>query len=177
MQNSSLQTPVYPVSQNLVVATRVNPSAKTDRKRTLRVRVWNSRQNGSELPPGSIEGILRAHYFGTTAALSLWSDARKLAEVASWRSILSGRYPAFFEGLSHLQSTDRVSWAVARPLSDAEPLVSAPEELSTYICGNTRLRIGLVGSAWRLIQLLQEERFRRVADFCSEGGVEGGTRF
>lgn len=70
-------TPYAPERQ-VVVATRVNPSAKRIETRPIVVRAWNSGGKSSGLPAPAACELVTSHYYGLCRALGLEGTARAL---------------------------------------------------------------------------------------------------
>jgi len=69
------------IQRHLVVATRVNPNARSRRARRLQVRAWNRKQHptGSRLPAEAGVDIAAAHLFGLFRSLRLRENAQAIA--------------------------------------------------------------------------------------------------
>ena len=87
----------------LVVATRVNPNAKTPATRALHVRAWNSAEKSQAIDGQAAVEIASAHLFGLFKNLGLWHNARAVA-FAPWRrnSIDLRRWPIPSDNLNEL---------------------------------------------------------------------------
>ena len=76
------------IQRHLVVATRVNPSAKRPVARRIQVRAWNSNATaeGPNTPIEAIAEVATAHLFGLFLNLGMPANAKALA-LARWRQI------------------------------------------------------------------------------------------
>lgn len=69
----------YPATQDLLIATRVNPNAKREETRLIKVRAWNNFEPKNEVPTDALHPLLVIHYFGVCQRIGLENNAKLLA--------------------------------------------------------------------------------------------------
>lgn len=86
---------VLPTPRNIVVATRIEPNAKTPRGRRVQIRAWNSADPPARgLPAAAVTEVVGAHLFGLFKNLHMGEVAEAIAEsVNSFGDKFSERSP------------------------------------------------------------------------------------
>ena len=69
----------YTASQQMLVATRVNPKATRPATRRVYVRAWNSKNKDNQVPIDAIIEIMFMHYFGVCERIGMDANAKLLA--------------------------------------------------------------------------------------------------
>jgi hypothetical protein len=107
------------VPRHLVIATRVNPSARYDHTRRIQVRVWNSAQELPHLPlPGEgAADVAAAHLFGFFSSVGLTENARALALSVQMRA--QTRHAALTNRQNLDEVSDRADHELREPSSSA----------------------------------------------------------
>jgi hypothetical protein len=113
-----------PVSRHIVVATRSNPNAVTDRGRRLQIRAWNA---ATEQMPSSTEAavdVVAACLFGVCANLGLSNNAEAIAAAVAARSkktrTLLAREPASLPTLQNSSEQELERYGASRSVNGLE---------------------------------------------------------
>jgi hypothetical protein len=147
----------YPTSQNLVVATRVNPFGKKDWTRRVYVRAWNSSEPEKHVPFNAIRDILSIHYLGICERIGLRANADLLTMASFLRS-----NPSYLK-----MSRFNKEYLNAKAEAEAEMEHHEASRLhhqpiffehkrSLFIIGRKTIRIGLSIYAKKLVNWLQD---------------------
>lgn len=155
-----------PVERRVVVASRINPSAKRAKTRRLVVRAWNSRSQVAAPPADAAFELLALHYYGVCSALGLDGTARMIA--------LSFRRP---EATSAQGSWDKERVAAAK-LLDGERRRSRDW---SFRVGERNLRLRLDPVAEEALRVLtapdrgREKELETVLERIASSPDRGGT--
>jgi len=150
---------LYPTTQNLVVATRVNPFAKRALTRRVYVRAWNSSKPEKHVPFEAIREVLSFHYIGICKRIGLRANANLLAMAAFLKD-----HPFYFDQDKsnelkdeYLKTKGEAEAEIIRDKTKWLPHQSIffEPKRSIFIVGRQNIRIGLSIYAKNLINWLQ----------------------
>jgi hypothetical protein len=150
---------LYPITQNLVVATRVNPFAKKALTRRVYVRACNSLKPEKYVPFEAIREVLLFHYIGICKRIGLRANANILAMASILKdhpfyidkdefNVLEDEFLKTKEEVEAEILHDKTKWLPNQPIF-FEP------KRSLFIVGRNTIRIGLSIYAMKLIKWLQ----------------------
>lgn len=70
---------LYPATQNLLIATRINSRAAYQENHSINVRAWNAFEPNTEISLRALTPIIAMHYFGVCQRLGLEKNAELIA--------------------------------------------------------------------------------------------------
>lgn len=153
--------------RRVVVATRINPSAKREKTRRLVVRAWNSQENPASMPLGGALDVLALHYYGLCSALGLDGLATMIALSSRRRVGAAADSPPSWER----------EYREARERSTAQ----SARDLRPFQIGRQTLRLHLEPLALDAIELLvsldsgREKEIEGILGVVANTPNRGGT--
>jgi hypothetical protein len=151
-------------NQHMLIATRINPKAKKPKKRRVYTRLWNNRNETTEVSLAAFRDIVLVHYFGVCERIGMRANAKLLAlrslhEVETFRT---KNREDFHEKIEKAAESIR---SVAREEIEShttnnltnEKVFIMPER-SDFQLGERQIRVGLSTYGMEIIKWLQEGR-------------------
>jgi hypothetical protein len=145
-----------PITQYLLIATRVYPLGKRPKTRRIQVRAWNSTAPDAMVPFAAFRDVVVAHYFGVCERISLPANAHLLA-LRNYTPEEDDQRKRVLEVTARLLGTARQE--LRREQVGEVWVYFGPRE-SRFKVGEMTIRIGLSEPAVKLVQGLQQPQQR-----------------
>ena len=151
-----------PITQYLLIATRVYPLGQRPKTRRIQVRAWNAKDPDARVSFEALRDVMVAHYFGVCERIGLQANAQLLA-IANFVPTTAAE-----QFLKRLSSREERLLGQARLELQAEQLgqtsIYTSGRRSLYRVAENTIRIGLSQPATNLIRALQSRDQRNNAD-------------
>ena len=145
-----------PITQYLLIATRVYPFGKRRRTRRIQVRAWNSSSPDALVPFIAFRDVLVAHYFGICERVGLHSNAQLLA-LRNYSPTGSKERKQVLEVRARL--SDGAHQELQREQLGESTIYIGPGTQKLKV-GDKAIRVGLSEAAMTLVQSLQHRQKR-----------------